>query len=89
MPKKESVEKLRFTFQLREDVIEKARDAVYWTPGVTLASFAEEAFIRLIEQMEKQNGKPFPSRSAELKTGRPISGGADPFKRIKKRGGMR
>ncbi len=86
MAKEEPQKKLRFTFQLREDVIEKARDAVYWTPGVTLASFAEEAFIQLIAQMEKANGKPFPSRSGQLKAGRPISGGAEYFKRNKRKG---
>ena len=61
------------TFQLPVDLIEKARDVVYWSPGVTMASLMEEALIAQLEIEEKKHGKPFPSRGgAALRTGRPV-----------------
>ncbi len=59
--------KQRITVQISEDVIERIKNAVYWTPGVTLASLAEEAFSKIVDE-----GTPFPKRKDELKTGRPI-----------------
>jgi hypothetical protein len=65
--------KERVTFQLPVDLIEKARDAVYWTPGLTMASFMEEALVTQLERAERERGKPFPSRAgAAIKTGRPV-----------------
>jgi hypothetical protein len=64
--------KERATFQLPIDLIEKVRDAVYWTPGATMAGFMEDALRAHIERTEKKNGRSFPSRSGKLKTGRPI-----------------
>ena len=45
---------------------------MYWTPGLTLASLAEEAFAKAVDELEKQNGKDFQERKSELKTGRPV-----------------
>ena len=64
--------KERATCQLPVELIERVRDAVYWTPGATMAGFFEEALKRHLEQLEKKRGKPFPHRSGQLKTGRPI-----------------
>jgi hypothetical protein len=65
--------KERVTFQLPVDLIEKARDAVYWTPGLTMASLMEKALVAQLERAEKKHGKPFPSRAgAALRTGRPV-----------------
>lgn len=64
--------KQRITVQISEDVIERIKNAVYWTPGVTLASLAEEAFSKIVDELEKAKGTPFPKRKEELKTGRPI-----------------
>jgi hypothetical protein len=65
--------KERVTFQLPVDLIERARDAVYWTPGLTMASFMEEALVAQLERTEKKRGTPFASRAgAALKTGRPV-----------------
>lgn len=65
--------KQRITIQLSADVIERAKNAVYWTPGLTLASLAEDAFSKTIDAIEKERKAPFPKRKEELKTGRPIS----------------
>ena len=39
-----SSSKQRITVQISVDVIERIKNAVYWTPGLTLTSLAEEAF---------------------------------------------
>jgi hypothetical protein len=65
--------KERVTFQLPVSLIEKARDVVFFSPGLTMASLMEEALVAQLERAEKKRGKPFPSRAgAALKTGRPI-----------------
>lgn len=64
--------KERLTVHLPVEVIERAKNAVYWSPGLTLAGLAEAAFLKTLERMEKENGGPFPHRKAELKGGRPI-----------------
>jgi hypothetical protein len=64
--------KQRITVQISEDVIEHIKNAVYWTPGLTLASLAEEAFSKAVDELEKSRDAPFPKRKNELKTGRPI-----------------
>ncbi len=68
----QSCKKERFTAQLPQELIEKARNAVYWTPGLTLAELTQTALENLINQLELERGEPFPPRSGKLKTGRPI-----------------
>lgn len=62
----------RLTVHLPLEVIERAKNAVYWTPGLTLAGLAEGAFVEAVEKLEKKNGGPFKPRTAELKGGRPM-----------------
>jgi len=64
--------KQRITVQISEDVIERIKNAVYWTPGLTLASLAEEAFSKAVDVLEEGRDAPFSKRKEELKTGRPI-----------------
>lgn len=65
-------QKQRITVQISLEVIERVKNAVYWTPGLTLAALAEDAFIAMVDQLESARKKPFPKRREELKTGRPI-----------------
>jgi hypothetical protein len=67
-----SLKKKRLTAQLPVEVIERARNAVYWTPGLTLAGLVAVALENWIDKLEAERGEPFPPRSEELKTGRPI-----------------
>lgn len=71
--KKQKTKKQRITVQISEDVIERIKNAVYWTPGLTLASLAEESFSKTVDALENEREAPFPKRKEELKTGRPIS----------------
>ncbi len=65
-------QKERLTIHLPLDLIERVKNAVYWTPGLTLASLGEKALAKVVDQMEKKQGKPFALRRAELKGGRPL-----------------
>ena len=62
----------RLTVHLPPEVIDRAKNAVFWTPGLTLAGLAEEAFVEALEKLEKKNGGPFKPRTSELKGGRPM-----------------
>lgn len=79
--------KQRLTVQISEDVIERAKNAVYWTRGLTLAQLTEEALEKTVSSLEKNSviyddktgeplknkGSSFPKRTHELKSGRPIN----------------
>lgn len=65
--------KKRFTVHLPQDLIERARNAAYWKPGLTLASLAEQALREYIDKLEVEQGESFPQRERELKGGRPIT----------------
>lgn len=64
--------KQRMTFHLPVEVMERAKNAVYWTPGLTLTDLAAQALTDAVDRSEKKKGEPFPPRKAELKGGRPI-----------------
>lgn len=68
----ERVVKERLTVHLPVDLIDRIKNAVYWTPGLTLAGLAEEALTAAVEKLERQRGEPFPPRKAALKGGRPL-----------------
>ncbi len=62
----------RFTINLPAALIDRARDAVYHSPGLTLAALAAAALNREIDRLERQHGQPFPARPGPLRTGRPV-----------------
>ena len=64
--------KLRVGVQLPAELIERARDAVYWTPGLTLNKLAEIALAQTLECLETLRGNPFPPRTGSLPVGRQI-----------------
>lgn len=80
------VNKQRLTVQISEDVVERAKNAVYWTRGLTLAQLTEEALEKAISALEKncaifcdktgdplkKKGDLYPKREDTLKSGRPV-----------------
>jgi hypothetical protein len=54
------------------DLMERVRNCVYWTPGLTMADIAEEGIRHTLAAYEKKNGGAFPQRKANLKGGRPV-----------------
>ena len=63
--------KMRITFYISTDIVESAKNAAYWTPGMTLSSLAEQAISSYIDDMEAQRDMPFLPRESELAKGRP------------------
>lgn len=66
------VVKERLTVHLPINLIDRIKNAVYWTPGLTLASLAEDALLAHVNQLEQDNDTPFPPRRENLKGGRPM-----------------
>jgi len=64
--------KERMTFHLPVEVMERAKNAVFWTPGLTLADLAAQALTESVDRLEKKRGEVFPPRKADLKGGRPM-----------------
>lgn len=64
--------KQRLSLQLPAELIEGARDAVYWTPGLTLNELAEVALSHTLACMELLRGGRFPPRAGPLKVGRRV-----------------
>ena len=67
-----TTDKQRVTFQIPSELIERARDTVYWTPGLTLNRLAEIAFLNVLDCIEALHGGTFPPRRHPLKAGRQI-----------------
>lgn len=70
--KQGSILKERMTIQINKETIERAKNAVYWTPGLTIAQLTEEALNLVLNEMEKDRGESFPQRKSELRPGRPL-----------------
>lgn len=68
-------QKTRATFHLPVELLEEARDVVYWVPGLTMANLTEEALRREIQRVKavRNNGENFPSREGDVKRGRPVT----------------
>ena len=64
-------EKERLTVQIDGEVINRLRNAVYWTPGLTMTGVVEQCISDAIRGLERRRGGAFPQRSHPLKAGRP------------------
>ena len=64
--------KVRRTFILDPEAVERARNAVYWTPGMTLAELVTSALHEKVDRLENAQGSTFEHREAELQGGRPL-----------------
>lgn len=60
----------RVTVSLPTPLIERLRNAVYWTEDLPLAGLMTRALEDIVSQMEKVNGGAFPQRVSPLKRGR-------------------
>ena len=61
----------RLTVQVDEETLNRLRNAVFWTPGLTLAGFIKQCISERVDRMERARGGEFPQRSKPLKAGRP------------------
>lgn len=60
----------RVTVSLPTPLVERLRNAVYWTGHHTLAQIIVDSLEETLTAMEHANGGPFPGRLAPLKSGR-------------------
>ena len=63
--------KQRVTITLPISLLERLRNAVYWTGHGPLARLIADALDDAVTQMETSNGQTFPQRLSPLKRGRP------------------
>jgi hypothetical protein len=62
---------VRLTVNLPSHLVEHMRDAVYWTPGLTLAWLVARAVRASLTELEAVHQGPFPKRAKPLRAGRP------------------
>lgn len=58
------------TVGIPEGLVERARNAVWHTPGATFAGLCADALELHLRELEEVNGGAFPQRDSELRTGR-------------------
>ncbi|MBX3236314.1 MAG: hypothetical protein KF814_09190 [Nitrospiraceae bacterium] len=66
-----SQKRQRMTVSLPAELVERMRDAAYWTQGQTMAGLISNALEDFLHSLEAQNGRPFLPRLGDLKPGRP------------------
>lgn len=64
----------RHTLHLADEIMDRARNIAYFTPGLSLSGLTETAIRREVERLEKKNGGRYPERETELVGGRPLKG---------------
>jgi hypothetical protein len=69
--KPEASRMVRLTVNLPSHLVEQMRDAVYWTPGLTLAWLVARAVRASLTELETIHQGPFAKRTKPLRAGRP------------------
>lgn len=74
----------RITVQLPKETIDMAKNAVFWTRGITLSMLIAKGIELVVGELEesttvfegevciKEKGQAFPQRTGKLQSGRPI-----------------
>jgi hypothetical protein len=62
----------RLTLHMPASLVDRARNAVYWTPGLTMTELVTSALTEALDRMHKKRGEPFPVRKGSLRIGRPL-----------------
>ena len=70
--KADRVLKQRLTIHVSVGLINRVKNAVFWSSGLTLSDLTEAALTQAVDELEEKRGEPFPQRTQELKGGRPI-----------------
>ena len=71
----EVANKKPLSVHLPADLVERIKNACYWTPGLTVGALAEDALRKAVSKLEAEtnHGKPFEARGeAGLRRGRPL-----------------
>jgi hypothetical protein len=62
---------VRFTFNLTGDLVDRVRNAVYWSPSLKLSWLIAQSLRTSLAEMESSRQGPFPQRKNPLRAGRP------------------
>ena len=62
---------VRLTVSLPGELVDRLRNAVYWSPGLTLAWLIAKSLRTSLSEMESSRQGPFPRRTTALRAGRP------------------
>ena len=62
---------VRLTVSLPGDLVDRLRNAVYWSPDLTLAWLITQSLRTSLAEMESLRQGPFPKRTNALRAGRP------------------
>ena len=62
---------VRLTVSLPGDLVDRLRDAVYWSPDLKLAWLIAQSLRASLADLEKSRQSPFPKRTMALRAGRP------------------
>ena len=62
---------VRLTVSLPSDLVDRLRDAVYWSASLTLAWLIAQSLRTSLTEMESFRQCPFPKRTNPLRAGRP------------------
>jgi hypothetical protein len=62
---------IRLTVSLPRDLVDRLRDAVYWSPSLKLAWLIAQSLRTSLTEMESLRQGPFPKRTNALRAGRP------------------
>ena len=66
------LKRVRISAEISGAIANRIKNAVYWTPGMTMAGFIEEALAKAIENLEQEKGEKFSQREGRLVGGRPM-----------------
>jgi hypothetical protein len=58
--KRQGQKKEKLTVHVTHDLAERVKNAAYWNPRLTIAAIAERGLARVMEEIEQQNGGPYP-----------------------------
>lgn len=61
--------------RLPSELVQRMRDAVYWTPGATITALIERGATAEIARLERERGEAFPRANAPVRKGRPVRRG--------------
>lgn len=70
----EPTERARLTIQLPRALIERLRNAVYWTPGLNETALFADCITSVVERLETERGQVFPQRERSDRAGSPKRG---------------
>jgi hypothetical protein len=68
---RQQAQMVRLTVRLPSDLVDRLRDAVYWSPSLTLAWLITQSLRTSLTEMESLRQGPFPKRTKALRAGRP------------------